>query len=176
VFEDVAIQAFGVAFTNIEEAIITITGITLSNSYETIDGIINKLVVHYKRNFFNEVYKVFGSLNIIGNPMGLFNNITTGLTDLIQRPVEGAVKGPIELGRGIVSGTHSLVSHTVGGAFNSLSQITQSVSNGLTILCFDKRYELIRDKERMIPPKGIIDGLSKGVTSLYIGVREGVIG
>jgi vacuolar protein sorting-associated protein 13A/C len=108
--------------------------------------------------------------------MGLFNNITTGLTDLIQRPVEGAVKGPIELGRGIVSGAHSLVAHTIGGALNSLSQITQSVSNALTILCFDKHYEMIRDKERMLPPTGILDGLGKSVTSLYVGMREGIIG
>lgn len=60
-----------------------------------MEGIVNKLVVHYRRNFFTEVYKVIGSLNIIGNPMGLFNNITTGLTDLIQKPVEGAIRGPI---------------------------------------------------------------------------------
>lgn len=171
-----AIQVAGVAFTNIEEAHITLKGITLSNSYETVEGVVGKLVIHYKRNFFNEVYKIFGSLNIIGNPMGLFNNITTGLTDLIARPVEGAVQGPFELGKGIVSGTHSLVSHTVGGVVGSFSQITQSLSNGLTILCFDRYYEQIRDRERMNPPSGMLNGFGQGATALYLGVREGILG
>ena len=110
-----AIQVAGVAFTNIEEAHITLKGITLSNSYETVEGVVGKLVVHYKRNFFNEVYKIFGSLNIIGNPMGLLNNITTGLNDLIAKPVEEAVQVPIELNKGIVRGTQSLVSEKVVG-------------------------------------------------------------
>lgn len=176
VFEEVAIQAFGIAFTNLEEAMLTLKGITLTNSYDTLNGLVNKLIVHYKRNFFNEIYKIFGSLNIIGNPLGLFNNITTGLTDLIARPVQGAVEGPLELGRGIVSGTHSLFAHTLGGALNSISQITASVANGFTILCFDPHFEEIRIRRRINPPASVLDGLGKGAVALYQGVREGITG
>lgn len=108
--------------------------------------------------------------------MGLFNNITTGLTEFVQAPMEGAINGPIELGKGLAKGTHSLIAHTVGGALNSFSQLTSGVSNGLSILTFDDRFDQLREKERMEPPKGPMEGLGKGITSVYTGFREGAIG
>ena len=49
-----------------------------------------------------QVLNLLGSLSLIGNPVGLFNNITTGVTDLIERPVEGFTKGPLEGGLGLM--------------------------------------------------------------------------
>ena len=66
--------------------------------------------------------------------MGLFNNITTGMKDLIDKPKEGFTKGPLEGGYGIVKGAGSLVGHTIAGAFNSINKITGSVSSGLSNL------------------------------------------
>jgi vacuolar protein sorting-associated protein 13A/C len=37
-----------------------------------------------------------GSVDVIGNPVGLFNNIGNGVTDLFEKPAEGFVKGPLE--------------------------------------------------------------------------------
>jgi hypothetical protein len=34
----------------------------------------------------------------------------------------------------------------------------------------------MRDKDRMNPPKGVVDGIGKGVRAIYVGVREGVEG
>jgi hypothetical protein len=31
----------------------------------------------------------------------LFKNISTGINDMIKKPAEGIVKGPLELGQGI---------------------------------------------------------------------------
>jgi hypothetical protein len=33
-----------------------------------------------------KIYNIFGSLNIIGNPMSFFKNISTGLKDMIKKP------------------------------------------------------------------------------------------
>ena len=33
-----------------------------------------------------QLYKVFGALNIIGNPVSLFRNVTTGFKDLKDKP------------------------------------------------------------------------------------------
>jgi vacuolar protein sorting-associated protein 13A/C len=41
---------------------------------------------HYKGSFIRQLYKIFGSLNIIGNPMGLFRNISTGIKDMKEKP------------------------------------------------------------------------------------------
>lgn len=41
---------------------------------------------HYKSAVIKQFYKVFGSLNIIGNPVGFFRNVSTGFRDLKDKP------------------------------------------------------------------------------------------
>jgi len=98
------------------------------------------MIHHYKSNCMNQLYKVVGSLNIIGNPLGLFRNIKTGFVDLYEKPAEGFVKGPAEWGKGLAKGAGSLVAHSVGGIFDTVSKITGTVSGGLAILVFDKEF------------------------------------
>lgn len=53
---------------------------------DTLAGINQKLMDHYKTTVIKQLYKIFGSLNIIGNPIGLFRNISTGIKDLKDKP------------------------------------------------------------------------------------------
>lgn len=73
------------------------------------------------------MHLLIGSLKIIGNPVGLFKNVAHGFQDLVEKPLDGATKGPLEMGLGVVTGAGSLVSHTISGAFNSVQQIVGSV-------------------------------------------------
>jgi len=59
-------------------------------------------------------------VSIIGNPVSLFKNIGTGVSDLIEMPMGGFIKGPIEGGVGIVLGAGSLLKNTVSGTFQSV--------------------------------------------------------
>lgn len=85
-----------------------------------------------------QLYKILGSLNIIGNPVSLFRNIATGIKDLKEKPAEGFVSGPLEFGIGLADGTSSLIAHSVGGAFNSVSKATSSLAKAFALLSFDK--------------------------------------
>lgn len=67
-----------------------------------MNGITNKLMSHYKSQMIRQVLKLLGSLNVIGNPVGLFSNISTGVSDLFEKPAEGFIKGPLEGGKGIL--------------------------------------------------------------------------
>jgi len=60
------------------------------------------------------------------------------LLDLRDKPAQGFVNGPAEFGLGIAQGARSLIAHSVGGAFKSLSGITGTFSTGLATLAFDK--------------------------------------
>lgn len=59
------------------------------------------MVAHYKMAFLTQLYKLVGSLNIIGNPMSLFRNISKGVRDMTEKPLEGIVQGPLEFGIGL---------------------------------------------------------------------------
>lgn len=77
------LKGFGLVVANIDEAPIRLNGITISGCLDSLSGIIQKLIAHYKKNFILEVYKLFGSFNALGNPASLFSNIATGLGDLV---------------------------------------------------------------------------------------------
>jgi vacuolar protein sorting-associated protein 13A/C len=68
------------------------------------------------------------------------------------------------------------VAHSVGGAFNSLSKITGTVSTGLANLAFDDEFEEHRQKEKMKKPKNILQGLEKGGKAVAYGFKEGLTG
>ena len=87
-----------------------------------------------------QIFLLLGSIDLIGNPVGLFSNIGQGMQDLIKKPTEGFVKGPLEGGLGIVAGVGSLFSKTVGGAFNTLGKITGSLGSGIAGLSMDDDY------------------------------------
>ncbi len=81
-----------------------------------------------------------GSMEFIGNPVGLFSNIGSGLQDLINKPQEGFVKGPLEGGLGILQGAGSLIKNTLSGSLNTLNKITGSLGSGFAGLSLDDEY------------------------------------
>ena len=66
-------------------------GVEIEDCVDTTDGLNKKLMEHYKGSVIKQLYKVFGSLNIIGNPVSLFRNVSTGFKDLKDKPSEGFV-------------------------------------------------------------------------------------
>ncbi|EAR98864.2 PH domain protein (macronuclear) [Tetrahymena thermophila SB210] len=168
-------SALGVVLADIESPI-KLNGIKLINCFETPSGITSKLTDHYKTQAIREVLKACGSFNIIGNPVGLFQNISTGVIDLIQKPAEGFVKGPLEGGLGIMEGASSLIKNTMAGAFNSVNKITGSLSSGVSALCMDEEYLQERERKNQIKPKNVLDGATQGITSIVSGVTKGITG
>ena len=115
--------------------------IVIHNCSGNIDGIKSKIIQNYKWAVLKQFYKLIGSMTFIGDPVGLFKNISTGLHDMVEKPASGLVKGPLELGRGIAEGGYSLVAHTLGGALSSLDKMTGALSTGLAFLCLDPDFE-----------------------------------
>ena len=64
-------------------------------------------------------------------------HIGTGVFDLIDKPLEGLVKGPLEGGKGMAKGATSLVKNTFIGTFNTVSTMTGSMASGLIYLTLD---------------------------------------
>ena len=71
------------------------------------------------------------SIDILGNPINLLKNLKSGVQDFFYLPYQGAVQGPLQLFKGVHSGTKSLISHIVGGALDSTQKISSSVGRNL---------------------------------------------
>ena len=76
----------------------------------------------------------------MGNPANFVNHLGNGVQDFFYMPIEGAVKGPLEAGKGIVMGTSSLIKNTVQGTFGSASKVFSTMSKGLLLLSTDGEF------------------------------------
>lgn len=126
--------------SNIDEVPLEFDGIGIKNCKDNTTLLKLKIISHYKNNLTYQLFKLLGSLDLIGNPLGLINNFKVGIKDVITKPIEGMVQGPLELGRGIVEGTNSLVSNTLGGTFNSINKITKTMAVGIGNLSMDPEF------------------------------------
>ena len=127
-------SVLGTALANLDNAPLTLSGIVLENVFDSKQAIKKKIIEKYKDEATKSIPKLIGSLDIVGNPVGLFNNISTGVVDLVEKPMQGFLQGPLEGSMGIVMGTGSLLKNTVSGTFNSIGKVTGSLASGLSNL------------------------------------------
>jgi len=127
-------NALGKALANLDNVPINLSGINVSTLYCTQDQAIEGLIGRYKELAKNSILKIVFSANIIGNPIKFFSKVSSGVNDLVDKPVKGFLEGPIQGGLGIIGGVGSLATKTIGATFNSLHGITDSLASGLTSL------------------------------------------
>lgn len=65
--------------------------------------LIDLLGRHYGQEFLYQVHKIVGSADFLGNPVGLFNNLSSAVYDIFYEPYQGFVVSdrPQDLGVGI---------------------------------------------------------------------------
>lgn len=66
---------------NINEAPITFNAVVLEDLHSSVEGLLNQLAAKYRGEALRQLHKVLGSADFIGNPVGLWNNITSGVQD-----------------------------------------------------------------------------------------------
>ena len=182
--------ALGSAIVNLDDAPIRFKGFKIENLFGSQGDILNKILDKLKEDGAKCLLKVVGSLDIIGNPTGLLENISTGVVELIERPRNGFLEGPLEGGKGIVKGAGVLMKNTVSGAFNSIGKITGSLASGLSSLAMvktsfeidylmkdqDQEYQAHRERAKLKRPHHFGEGIYQGMHSILQGLGYGVKG
>jgi hypothetical protein len=102
---------------------------------------------HYIIQILQQAYKLFGSLSVLGNPVGLVSNLGQGVKHLFYDPAQGLISSPLDFGKGLAKGSRRFVQHTVGGVLSSAGQITSSLGTGVAVLTMDRAYLEKREKD-----------------------------
>ena len=160
---------------NIDEAPIRLNALILNHPPLTSRSqLLENIKAHYTRYAISELFSILGSFDIIGNPIGLFNDIDKGVYDLFYEPMEGISKSPKEFTLGIAKGTSSFFKHSIHGTFNTASKVTESLSNGISLLTLDEDYQMKRKQANQLSkrPKHIGEGLLSGAQSFSSGIIE----
>ncbi|KAL0934633.1 vacuolar protein sorting-associated protein vps13 [Colletotrichum truncatum] len=167
------------AIGNVNDAPIRLNALMLDNVRVSVQALTQNISNHYSQEVLYQIHKILGSADFLGNPVGLFNNISSGLTDVFYEPYQGLILSdkPEDFGLGVAKGAASLVKKSVYGFTDSFSKFTGSLSKGLAAATLDKQFQdrrrITRARNR---PKHALYGVTTGANSLFTSAASGVGG
>nr|XP_023697192.1 vacuolar protein sorting-associated protein 13D isoform X3 [Paramormyrops kingsleyae] len=156
----------GFPLIRFEDAVINMYPYTRVHPYETQEIIINDILKHFREELMGQAAQILGSVDFLGNPMGLLNDVTEGVSELIKY--------------GNVSGLIRNVTH---GVSNSAAKFAGTLSDGLG-KTMDTRHQSEREYIRyhgatsgehlVAGIHGLAHGILGGLTSVITSTVEGV--
>ncbi|KAJ6604648.1 vacuolar protein sorting-associated protein 13 [Mycena vulgaris] len=176
----VLINALTMAVGNINDAPLEMNALAIKDMRLTMPELQTRIAYHYRQDVLRQLYRILGSADFIGNPVGLFTNVSSGVADIFYEPFNGVVMhGNKELGIGIAKGAASFVKKTVFGLSDSMTKFTSSVGKGLSAATFDSEYQTRRRlTQRRNKPRHAIYGVTAGgeaFASSVASAMEGVL-
>jgi len=164
---------------NVNDAPLRFNALMLENARISIPALMTSVQSHYTQECIRQMHIILGSADFLGNPVGLFNNVSSGVADIFYEPYQGLVMTdrPQELGIGIAKGASSFVKKSVFGFSDSMAKFTGSMSKGLAAATLDKEYQ---DQRRMSKsrnrPKHALYGVTSGGNAFATSIASGIGG
>ncbi|KAF8898743.1 hypothetical protein BD779DRAFT_1795358 [Infundibulicybe gibba] len=176
----IVVNALTMAVGNINDAPLEMNALAIKDMRLTMPELQSRITYHYRQDVLRQLYRILGSADFIGNPVGLFTNVSSGVADIFYEPFNGVVMhGNKELGIGIAKGAASFVKKTVFGLSDSMTKFTSSVGKGLSAATFDSEYQARRRMtQRRNKPRHAIYGVAAGgeaFASSVSSAMEGVL-
>ncbi|CAE1274656.1 VPS13D [Acanthosepion pharaonis] len=141
-----------------EDATVDLGSYNRQHVFETSTFLINEIKSHYTDELRGQAAKILGSIDFLGNPLGLFNDFTEGISGLIK---DGNFGG--------------LLKNVTHGVSNSTAKVTSSLSDGLTIVTMDEKHSKKRTQIMSEHATGhSSDHLKAGCKSLVFGIVGGL--
>lgn len=164
---------------NVNDAPIKLNALMLENARISVPALVANVQNHYTQEVLRQVHIILGSADFLGNPVGLFNTVSSGVADIFYEPYQGLVMTdrPQELGLGIAKGASSFVKKSVFGFSDSMAKFTGSMSKGLAAATMDKEFQ---DQRRMSKsrnrPKHALYGVTAGGNAFAASMASGIGG
>eukprot|EP01038_Epipyxis_sp_PR26KG_P006870 gene6870-9407_t len=140
--------------STISDAPIYFNGFQVVHMFKTDSDVFKILQEHYLHSALGQLYKIVGSLDLVGNPIGLLSSLGVGVIDFFYEPAHALITTPTELrkiGRGVVKGTVSLVSNTAVGFVGTGVTLSRVVGRAFEKLSVDNSYMRARERLQQAP-------------------------
>jgi len=161
---------------NMDNAPLCFNALLMENPFVPMDELKSRIIQHYIRQGFQAVFKLLGSTEVLGNPVGLFSNISSGMMDFFYEPAKGIVESPQAFAKGLAKVTTSLVKNTMYATFDSMSKIIGALGKGVATLTMDDEYIKKRQANMRRKPRHFVDGVGQGALALGRGFFDGATG
>lgn len=157
------------ALADVEGARIHLKQFRIEHQMASWESMQDILIRHYTRQLLHEMYKVFGSAGVIGNPMGFARSLGLGIRDFLSVPARSFLQSPTGLITGMAQGTTSLVSNTVYALSDAATQFSKAAQKGIVAFTFDDQSVARMEKQQKgaaSHSKGVINEVLEGLTGL----------
>lgn len=174
-----AVNVLTMSIGNVNDAPVRYNSLILENARISTTALITNIKNHYVQESLRQVHVIIGSADFLGNPVGLFTNISSGVADIFYEPYQGLVKSdrPEDLGIGIAKGASSFVKKSVFGFSDSMAKFTGSMSKGLSAATLDKEFQDQRRNTRSRNrPKHALYGITAGGNAFANSLASGLGG
>ncbi|XP_041352246.1 vacuolar protein sorting-associated protein 13D-like isoform X2 [Gigantopelta aegis] len=149
-----------------EDAKVDLDPFVRLHPFESSAFLLNEIMIHYTQELKSQAAKILGSVDFLGNPLGLFNDVTEGISGLIK---DGNVGG--------------LLKNVAHGVSNSAAKVASSISDGAGTISMDDQYNQTREQLRqqggrssghiIAGMKGLGYGIFGGLTGVFTQPIEG---
>ncbi|KAJ5297564.1 hypothetical protein N7508_007813 [Penicillium antarcticum] len=164
---------------NVNDAPVRLNALMLENARVSFPRLVGNIRAHYTQEFLRQIHIILGSADFLGNPVGLFNNVSSGVAAIFYEPYQGLVMTdrPQELGIGIAKGATSFVKKSVFGFSDSMAKLTGSMSKGLAAATLDKEFQTQRRMSKVRNrPKHALYGITAGGNAFATSLASGIGG
>ncbi|UZJ53507.1 hypothetical protein CBS101457_002827 [Exobasidium rhododendri] len=173
------LNAASMAVGSVADAPIRLSALVIENVRLTPELLIERVTMHYTQSMLYQLYRLVGSIDVLGNPVSLFNTVSGGVSALFYEPYQGLVMhgNHRELGLGLARGASTAVKSIVFGLTDSASKVTGSISQGLASATMDREFQARRRMTKFRnKPRHALLGLSAAGQSFFTSVTSGVEG
>lgn len=175
----------------LSDAPVRLQGKALNHVFESPSEIIQSICEFYLKETLNQIYKIIGSLDFVGNPTMHVTSFMSDVRDLVRAPSTAFRQSPTDasrLGLGVAQGALSLFSHSISGFFGVLAKVSAASGQAVAVLSLDSDFrDWHRDKvvteatnlNREWKRRGVQSSmlmLTRPVLDIILGVAGGVSG
>ena len=164
--------------STIADAPIYINGFFLRHLFKTDLELARTLQGHYLHSILGQLYKIVGSLELVGNPIGLVSSLGLGVRDFFYEPAHALINSPTELrkiGKGVVLGAISLVGHSADGFIGTGTTISRSLGRNVAFFSMDNAF-IQRRRDLQHIPRSPKEAVLRPLRDIGNGLYYGIIG
>lgn len=178
------ISAAAALVSNLDQAPIRVPEFYVENLLETTHTLAFYAMQHYLHHGLRSWYSIMGSVDFLGNPIGLVSTLGTGVKDFFYTPAQMLLEDENglridNLRTGMTKGSKSLLRNTAVGIFHTTGKITETLGKGIALLAMDEQYNVQRQRASTRQVKKINDlgdAIAEGSKGLVGGVWDGIKG
>ncbi|KAM8960573.1 intermembrane lipid transfer protein VPS13A [Pelodytes ibericus] len=170
------LKSIGATLTDVQDVVFKLAFFELQNQFYTVQELQWEVIRHYSKQAIKQMYVLVLGLDVLGNPFGLFRDLSEGVEAFFYEPYQGAIQGPEEFVEGMALGVKALVGGAVGGLAGAASRITSAMAKGVAAITMDEEYQQKRREAMNKQPSGIKEGITRGGKGLVSGFVSGITG